>query len=837
MSKYNKNNLYDFCLSKLDSLSCSSDTYKKRFESEWKEISAKGDVDYFLSVQDSKYTDNEHNLLTPYLMGIVPDFDINKPSAYDQIFDPPDVDVDYIDGVREYLKEDYAKELFGEEYVCNIANYNTFGMKSALKACARVFGLDYEEAEAVTKHLKDKDEDGKALTWEQAMELYDELKDYCELHPEVSDAAKRIMNRNQSLGQHASGLIVSSVRIRDYVPLIRGKEGSPASSWIEGLHGTDLSTVGFVKFDFLGLDGNSKIATTIKMGCVDKKIKKTNELINDMIGDMTVCALPDQPSWSDTSYLNDKKALAMADKGDLRMIFQFDGSPGIRRLAREGGVTSFDDLVAYTALYRPGPMKLKYHERYVGRKRNLESWSVHPLLAEGDANLSFTYDVLCYQEQIARMLHDIGKVPWADCEVVRKAISKKKVEKFLKYKEAFVIGGQETLQQPKEYLEHLWDQIEAFAGYGFNLSHAVGYTYISSRMLWLKAHLPKRFFASMFTHTKASGPKDYNKLKEYKREAEKNGVKMAAVDVNKSKRNFIVNMEDDTIYYGFEKIKGIGEEAAKKIEELQPYKNFEDFLQRFGTDAKTVQALISLGCWKKEASAITLYKFYEHYKKFIKSEADRIKRYEKTKGLIEQEILEASDQDKPKFIDKLSKCIANKEKKDMFAETPTLSNFDPDSIKIKIKEDYMEVIKDQTGETAEIEYYGYVWQHPIEKIPGYQGQTFDDFIDSEEKTGEVEALVTSVKKARGKQVDYYSIQLEDASGRKRKMTVWNDEYERFKDALREHNVVRLTVDAPKPPYPTFQLQQFRTWRRLPAIQDHRVILLGNIHQMAHQSIN
>jgi DNA polymerase III alpha subunit len=296
-------------------------------------------------------------------------------------------------------------------------------------------------------------------------------------------------------------------------------------------------------------------------------------------------------------------------------------------------------------------------------------------------------------------------------------------------------------------------------------------------------------------------------------------------------------MEDDIIYYGFEKIKGIGEEAAKKIEELQPYKNFEDFLQRFGTDAKTVQALISLGCWKQEAPPIILYKFYEHYKKFIKSEADRIKRYEKTKGLIEQEILEASEKDKPKLLDKLSKCIANKDKKDMFAEMPTLDTFNPDTIKIKVKEDYMEILKDQTGEAAEMEYYGYVWQHPIEKIKDYQGCTFDDFVDSEEKTGTIEVLVTSINRKKGSQVYYYSIQLEDATGRKRKMTVWDDEYERFKEALREHNVVRLTVDAPKPPYPTFQLQQFKTWRRPPAAQDTRVILLGNIHQTLHQPIN
>src|SRR5581483_105148 len=146
-----------------------------------------------------------------------------------------------------------------------------------------------------------------------------------------------------------------------------------------------------------------------------------------------------------------------------------------------------------------------------------------------------------------------------------------------------------------EEINHLWELVEAFAGYGFNLSHAVGYTYLSSRMLWLKVHLPVPFYASMFTHTKASGPKDYQKLKEYKQEAEKNNVKIEGIDLNRSKVDFTA--DGNTIYYGFCKVKGVGEEIAKRLEKLQPYTGFEDFLERFGTDAKACQALIALGCF------------------------------------------------------------------------------------------------------------------------------------------------------------------------------------------------------------------------------------------------
>lgn len=866
-----KEQLHQLCEKRLLQLGKLDDKeWNDRFKAEYQDVLSKGDAGYFLKTRQEcsdkrTYYANEHNSIIPYLLGICRDFDISKKPAYDY-GEYPDIDIDYIDGVREYLKEEYAKDQFGEDKVCNIANYNTFGMKLALKDLARVFGEDHDEIEAITKKLKDeKDDEGNALTWDQTLEIYDELKDYCDAHPDLAKAAKHMIGRIRGLGQHASGLIVSSVPIRDYVPLVRGKEGSPASAWIEGLHGTDLSTVGFIKFDFLGLDGNSKIATTCKMACQDRKFREANKMIENIVGDLTVCALPGfqdngqpYPSWSDTTYLNDPKCMEFAKRGDLRMVFQFDGSQGIRRLAKDIGCNTFEDLVATTALYRPGPRKLKYDNKYALRKNGKEEWTVHPLLAEGDANLSFTYGVLTYQEQISRLLNTIGKVPWADCDVIRKAISKKKIEKFKKYQDAFILGGQETLGESKEYLEHLWDQIEAFAGYGFNLSHAVGYTYISSRMLWLKAHLPKQFFASMFTHTKASGPKDYNKLKEYKREAERNGVKMAGLNINKSKKDFVVNPEDNTIYYGFNKIKGIGEEAAKRLEDLQPYTSFEDFLKRFGTYADPVKAVIALNCFK-EHDPVTLYKFYEYYKKFIKSETDRIKRFETTKAKIQAEILELQAQssqlqeiyecnleDDPetqsaiiseeegieeeiaKLQKKLTTCIANKEKKDEFVVYPSLETFRPDEVTgLKLNEEYIKLLNDPTGEEKDTAFYGYVWQHPLERLPNYSGHTFEEFLESDEKDGTVEAIVRQVQKKKGAKATYYSIEIEDATCYKRRMTVWEDDYERFKDEFQEGKMLRIWVDEPQLPYRTFTLHSLGTkWRKPPKANDYRVTVLN-----------
>lgn len=318
--------------------------YKKRLREELIEIDAQNDFDYFLSLIDEKlikYKINENNLLVAWLLGIVDDFDINFPPNY-VYGDFPDIDIDFLPPIRDYLKQEWAPKNFGTDFVCNIGSYNTFGIKSALQDMARVFGKDRNEIVALTTKIDLKDEDGNALTWEKALEIYPELKSYCEQNPEVADATKRLLHRNKSMGKHAGGLIISSKPIDRFVPLVKDKEGTPLSAWVEGLSGQDLGPMGLIKYDYLAITNLMQIAIATNL------IKTRYKIAG-------VCALSEQDDWTDTSYLNDSKAIEMANNGDLRCIFQFDSS-GIRKLVKDGGVDSFDDLVAYSALYRPGPM-------------------------------------------------------------------------------------------------------------------------------------------------------------------------------------------------------------------------------------------------------------------------------------------------------------------------------------------------------------------------------------------------------------------------------------------------------------------------------------------------
>lgn len=656
----NKELLFDYCRSKLGAMGLDDARHQKRLNWEFAEIEARNKVDYFWNLHTSKvrYPYNQNNLLVAFLLGIVRDFDIEQePNC--EYGEYPDIDVDYISEVRDYLKNVWAKKVFGEEYVCNIGNYTTFGIKSALIDMARVHGESREEIQALTTKLEAKDDEGKSLTWDAAMKLYPDLKKYCDEHPDVAEAARRLLNRNRGMGVHAGGLIISSKPLADLVPLVKRKDSPQASAWVEGLHGQDLQSVGLVKFDLLVISNLKQLAKAVKF--VEDRSERYSELDKLNIamekvarpGQMTtteavrltkdivsriggkVCALPGQSSWSDVKkWRNDPKALAMANTGDLKCIFQFD-SEGIRNLVRKGGVDQFEDLVAYTALYRPGPLGMKMHERYVERKRGREKYELHPLV---QPILEKTYGVLTYQEQVMKILNVVGDIPLRDCELVRKAISKKKVEGFIKYKEMFIRNGQKNLGVSEAEVTHLWNQIEAFAEYGFNLSHAVAYTYISGRLLYLKAHYPHEFYSAIL-----SCETDSEKIKEYKIEAKLHGVAMHRVDVNKSKVTF--DLVGDTIYFGLSNVKGIGDAVAQRIVANQPYSSFEDFLHRFGTDANVVKPLVALRCFR-DADPVTLFKFSEYYRDCSKKVEDRKKRFAASMERYQQQFQElAPDED------------------------------------------------------------------------------------------------------------------------------------------------------------------------------------------------
>ena len=232
--------LIDICNKNLETRNLISPKYQKRLRWELEEITAKNKFEYFWNIYSKKikYPRNENNLLICWLLGIVPDFDINK-DPHCKYGEFPDIDIDYLPAIRDYIKNVWAPLEFGADYVCNICSYTTFGIKNSLLDMARVHGLGREEIQAITKDLDNKDEEGKVLTWDNALANYPELKAYCEKFPDIAKAVKKLLNRNRGTGVHAGGLIIASRPLHDLVPLIKRKDAPQASAWVEGLHGQD----------------------------------------------------------------------------------------------------------------------------------------------------------------------------------------------------------------------------------------------------------------------------------------------------------------------------------------------------------------------------------------------------------------------------------------------------------------------------------------------------------------------------------------------------------------------------------------------------------------------
>ncbi len=689
------------------------------------------------------------------------------------------------------------------------------------------------------------------MEWDKAIELYPDFASFCAENPVVAEDAQAMLDRNKSAGVHAGGLIISSVPIDNFVPLEVRKvdpktgEGVVVSAWSEGLKSQDLQAVGLVKFDVLAIINLLQIAYIIKL------IKERHPEVE------TICALPDDYNWSDTAYLNDPVAIEMANKADLRGVFQFD-SEGIRKLVQRGGVTSFDDLVAYNSLFRPSCLTLGMDARYYKRKRGEEEYFLHPLI---EPILGRTYGVMVYQEQILRILHVVGDIPLIHCEKVRKAISKKKVEAFQKYKEMFLINGQKNLNANLDFVEKLWDQVVAFSGYGFNKSHATAYSMLSARLLWLKAYYPIEFYTAILMCEK-----DTEKYKDFCVDAEMHGVEVRPVDINKSKDNFsIVN---NKIYFGFSNIKNIGAEVGTEIIAQQPYSSFKDFLMRFGTSASVLKGLISIGVFDElepKYDHLTLYKFSLYYAKLIQSKKASHKRYleslqrqqEDLRELLKTEVSE----DDPNFelycsfsdesvqawekfkevyreeafnyrgeqrvratnlynlLIKVLKgnqsTIRNKQSKEEEAELETvqLSNFN--SSKIKVDEDFAKILENHATHKgkryyplAESFYYGFQWSSNIERSPLYKGYTIDDYLDKLQKEKFVEAYIEveimKVEKRKSKSgTEFYSVTVEDANGKSVVVNVWLDDYLRFAEELKKGNLARMMVRPPSGGYRTF----------------------------------
>jgi DNA polymerase-3 subunit alpha len=491
------------------------------------------------------------------------------PLEYDLLFerflDPkrseaPDIDIDFCQEGRDEVIA-YVRQKYGEQSVAQIATFGTMAARAAIKDVARVLNFPLDRVTQLTNFVPKT----LGVTLDDALKQSPDLKQYYDTDPEVHeliDIARKLEGTNRNAGTHAAGVVIANGPLTDYVPLQRViRKGDDAGSkrgeaevttqWVMG----DLEKVGLLKMDFLGLRTLTLLNNAVKM------IEKTRGEKIDLY------KLP----------LDDKKTYALLQRGDAKGVFQFE-SDGIRELLKRMKPDNIRDIIACTALYRPGPLGGGMVDAYVNRKQGRENPTYqHPVMEE---ILRETYAVMTYQEQVMRILNRLGGIELSSAYACIKAISKKKHEIIEERKLEFIQGAQER-GVDEGTAKEIFDLITFFGGYGFNKSHSAAYAYVSYQTAYLKANYPAEFMAALLSSEIEDGNK-HDILIEHIRDAERLGAPVHPPNLNADEANFTVAQGD--LLFGLTAIKGVGRGAAEEIvrarNEKGPFKDIFDFCER-----------------------------------------------------------------------------------------------------------------------------------------------------------------------------------------------------------------------------------------------------------------
>jgi DNA polymerase III alpha subunit len=480
--------------------------------------------------------------------------------------DFPDIDLDFLPEARENIKA-YITERYGKDCVCNVGTHISYQPMAALHDAARALGKGLKESEAVTKDLP---LEFNSMDEETAKKEFPQIAKFAEQFPDVFHMAYKMDGRIKTQGKHAGGVIISSVPLRDYMPLTM-KEGQWSSAWTEG-ETAQLSRFGFVKFDLLGLTTLSYIH-----GCLQNIQKNKGVRI-----EWDIDPEDDRVGWKilrdgtkEKIAYSDPVAMNSANLGKVDTVFQFDTDLA-KSIISKGGVTRFEDFAVYTALGRPGPLPMI--DSYIKRRDGEEQWDEKNKISQ---MLAPTFNVPTFQEQLTDIWQGIAGMTGPEAQAALKVVRKKKVDQMAKVRQKWMEGATKTLG--KDAAEEWWGRQESFAMYAFNRSHAVAYANISYRCLWLKAHYPTEWWAACLEHA------GRDKLPLYMNASRRDGVRFRAYDANDLHATFIV--EGEEIIPGLHMIKGFGEKAAQEFEEKRRQRTIEGIGGRVAGVMPTIETL------------------------------------------------------------------------------------------------------------------------------------------------------------------------------------------------------------------------------------------------------
>ena len=490
------------------------------------------------------------------------------PIRYDLLFERflnpdrislPDIDIDFDDDGRgEVLR--WVTEKYGHEKVAHIITYGTMATKLAIKDVARVQKLPLSESDRLAKLVPDKIPE-KKLNLRNAIDYVPELQ-AAEASPDplVRDTLKYALmleGNVRGTGVHACGTIICRDDITDWVPVSTADDKETGEKMlVTQYEGSVIEDTGLIKMDFLGL----KTLSIIKEAVENIRLSKNIELDIDTIS------------------IEDPATYKLNSDGRTIGTFQFE-SAGMQKYLRELQPSTFEDLIAMNALYRPGPMD--YIPDFIDRKHGRKPIEYDIPVME--KYLKDTYGITVYQEQVMLLSRLLADFTRGESDALRKAMGKKLRDKLDHMKPKFIEGGRKNGHDPK-VLEKIWTDWEKFASYAFNKSHATCYSWVAYQTAYLKANYPSEYMAAVMSRS-LSNITDITKLMD---ECKAMGIQVLGPDVNESNLKFTVNRHGD-IRFGLGAVKGVGESAVQSIVEERrangPFKGIFDFVQRVNLNA------------------------------------------------------------------------------------------------------------------------------------------------------------------------------------------------------------------------------------------------------------
>ncbi len=522
------------------------------------------------------------------------------PIRYDLLFERflnpsrismPDIDMDFDSRYRDEMIR-YAAERYGRDHVAQIVTFSTIKARAAVRDAARVLGYPYVVGDKVAKAMPPlvmgRDTPLHACLekhpkYEDGYKMAADLREMYEADPDVHrvvDVARGLEGLRRQDGIHAAAVVITRDPLTDYLPIQRkpesgtAPEDAPVVTQYE-MHGVE--ELGLLKMDFLGLRNLDVIEDALAL------IRSTTGEDLDI----------------DTIPLDDDKTLALLCEGDSIGVFQLEGGP-MRALMRSLAPSSFDDVAALVALYRPGPMAANMHTDYADRKNGRKPVEyIHPDLEE---LLGDTYGLMIYQESVMRVAQRFAGYSLAEADNLRKACGKKIRELIAKEREKFVEGC-ETTGYGRAIGTELFDIIEPFADYAFNKSHSYGYGLIAYQTAYLKAHHPVEYLAALLTSVKAK----LEKAAVYLAECRAMGIQVLVSDVNVSVADFTPVLATDgpgpgSIVFGLSAVRNVGEGLVGLLVDERtargPFLDFHDFCDRVDVSVlnkRTIESLIKAG--------------------------------------------------------------------------------------------------------------------------------------------------------------------------------------------------------------------------------------------------